>query len=52
MTSAPVPATSEQLATLFLGTMLANAVLAGKGGVTPMDVDRLTDLFLHGVQPL
>ncbi len=43
---------AEQLATLFLGTMLANAVLAGKGGVTPMDVDRLTDLFLHGVQPL
>lgn len=42
----------EQLASLFLGSMLANTVLSGKGGVTPLDVDLLADLFLHGVQPL
>ena len=42
----------QQLASLFLGSMLANTVLSGKGGVTPLDVDLLADLFLHGVQPL
>jgi AcrR family transcriptional regulator len=45
-------ATPEQLATLFLGTLLTNTVLAGKGGTAPLDVDHITDLFLHGVRPL
>ena len=45
-------AAPEQLASLFLGSMLANTVLSGKGGVTPLDVDLLADLFLHGVQRL
>ncbi len=42
-------ATSDQLASLFLGSLLANTVLGGKGGVTPLDVDRLADVFLHGI---
>jgi AcrR family transcriptional regulator len=45
-------ATPEQLATLFLGTLLTNTVLAGKGGTEPLDVDHMVDLFLHGVRPL
>ena len=45
-------ATPEQLATLFLGTLLTNTVLAGKGGTDSLDVDHITDLFLHGVRPL
>jgi AcrR family transcriptional regulator len=45
-------AAPAQLAMLFLGNLLANAVLAGKGGVEPLGVDRLADLFLHGVEPL
>jgi AcrR family transcriptional regulator len=49
---AEVTATPEQLATLFLGTLLTNTVLAGKGGTEPLDVDRTVDLFLHGVRPL
>ena len=49
---AEVTASAEQLATLFLGTLLANTVLAGKGGTEPLDVDRNVDLFLHGVRPL
>lgn len=49
---ADVTATPEQLATLFLGSLLTNTVLAGKGGTEPLDVDRTVDLFLHGVRPL
>lgn len=44
-------ATPEQLATLFLGTLLTNTVLSGKGGTEPLDVDQITDLFLHGIRP-
>lgn len=50
--AAPDGTDPHQLATLFIGSMLANTVLASKGGATPLDVDRLTDLFLHGIEPL
>ena len=48
----PTGAAPDQLASLFLGSMLANTVLSGKGGVHPVDVDLLADLFLHGVERL
>lgn len=45
------PVDPSQLATMFLGTLLTNAVLSTKGGTEPLDVDRLVDLFLHGIRP-
>jgi AcrR family transcriptional regulator len=40
---------SEQLAGVFLGSMLANTVLCSKAGVDGIDIDRLVDLVLHGI---
>jgi AcrR family transcriptional regulator len=40
---------AEQLAGVFLGTMLANTVLCRKAGVGSIDIDRLVDLVLHGI---
>lgn len=40
---------AEQLAGVFLGSMLANTVLCRKAGVASIDIDRLVDLVLHGI---
>lgn len=41
----------DQLAGLFLGTMLTNAAVGAKAGVRPIPVDRLVDVILHGIAP-
>ncbi len=40
---------AEQLAGVFLGTMLANTLLCTKAGLDAIDIDRLVDLVLHGI---
>lgn len=48
----PVPGlSSDQLASMFLGTLLANTMLRAKTGAAAIDIDRLIDLVLHGIGP-
>lgn len=40
---------AEQLAGVFLGSLLGNMVLTASGGAAAVDIDRLVDVVLHGI---
>lgn len=42
---------SEQLATVFLGTLLANTYIAGTAGTEPMPIDAVVGFVVRGASP-